>query len=93
MQPIKDYMVEDCGVDHAQYFPGRGVAYTAWDVVFVGAGDTPHAAAEDAIEQYAMSGYDTATIVNDLSEDSDLDDTAEDEDSELYHYAAVYIKV
>lgn len=52
---IVQYELEDCGLDHAQYFPGRGVSFTNWDYCFVGAGSNPHEAAEDAIDQCAMS--------------------------------------
>src|SRR5690349_22894904 len=47
---VTAFEFQDCGVDHAQYFPGVGVAYTDWDEVFLGCGDTAHEAADDATE-------------------------------------------
>lgn len=53
---VQDFEFHDLGVDHAQYFQGAGVAYTTWDEVFVGVGDTAREAASDARESLGM-GY------------------------------------
>lgn len=85
--------VRDYGVDHAQYFQGAGTAYTAFDVVFIGAGMSGHEAFEDALDQAASDSWDVSTIENDLSEDTTVPDTEEEgEDSELYHYVALYLR-
>lgn len=55
--------VEDCGIDHAQHFPGAG-AYGC-DDVFVGCGDNPSEAMEDALEQAADCDWDADAIERD----------------------------
>jgi hypothetical protein len=54
---VSEHQWEDIGIEHSQYFPGRGTAFTEWDDVFVGIGDTPEEAAEDALEYAAQCGY------------------------------------
>lgn len=53
---IAEWEVEDIGVEHSQYFQGRGTSFTHWDLVEVGIGETFNDALEDALEQLAMSG-------------------------------------
>jgi hypothetical protein len=59
-----DFEWEDIGIDNSQYFRGRGVAYTSWDVVYVGTGDNPAEAASDALDQVAYSWKITDEINN-----------------------------
>jgi hypothetical protein len=54
---VEEFEVEDLGIDHDQYFPGRGVS-KGFDAVFVGIGEDSHEALDDALEQAAMAGYD-----------------------------------
>lgn len=49
---VERFEFRDLGVDHAQYFQGAGVAYTDWDAVYVGVGDTAREAADGALEQF-----------------------------------------
>lgn len=106
VRTMKRYQIEDCGIDHAQYFPGRGVAYTDWSAAYVGAGNTPHEAAEDAIEQ-ASSEWDTARVRNTLRKRIDSRQLHADDCPasrrygaectcagyvELYCYAALYVR-
>lgn len=81
----KKYRVEDCGVEHPQYFSGRGVNLTEWEQVFVGAADTAHDAFEDALEQAALTGWDVSRVKNRLSDISQNDENT-------YHYVAFYVK-
>lgn len=74
---VADYKVEDIGVEHTQYFAGRGTAGTQWDAVFVGIGRSYNAAVEDALELAAASGYD----VEGFAEEAKNKDPRADEDA------------
>lgn len=90
---IGEYELEDIGIDHAQYFTGRGTAYTNWDYVFVGVGDNPAESIDDALDQAAMDGWNVEQIQpNWPTEPSASEGIGPDEDSELYYYSAVWIK-
>lgn len=54
---IGEFSLEDIGIDHSQYFGGRGTSYTDWDAVYVGVGDNPHESISDALEAAAMDGW------------------------------------
>jgi hypothetical protein len=54
---VVDFEVEDIGVEHVQYFQGRGVSGSKWDDVFIGVGNSYNEAAGDALDMAAMSGY------------------------------------
>lgn len=91
--PIKAYELEDCGADHSQYFPGRGVSFTKWDLCYVGAGNSPREAIEDALEQAATCGYDVSAVKG-LSRFSKHRPRSMPRDNdEWYCYAAIYIKI
>lgn len=60
---ITDYEIIDHGLQHSQYFPGCGVAFTRFSHVVTGIGETAFEAALDAIEQiHALGDYDTDGI-------------------------------
>jgi hypothetical protein len=85
-----EHEIVDLGLHHEQYFQGAGVAFTDWDIVFVGIGSTPHKAADDAIEQAALAnlkGFEC--IENTLSKESQIPD--DDLSYELWHYVALYM--
>ena len=89
------YNIEDLGVDHSTYFQGVGVAFTDWDVVFTGIGNTPHQAAEDAIEQACMAGwYDAEHIINLCSSKSEIPerDVGDEYSDGCHHYVALWVK-
>lgn len=48
---VETFEFQDLGIDSPSYFQGAGNAFTDWDDVFVGVGDTARDAAEDASEQ------------------------------------------
>lgn len=52
---VESFEFRDLGIDHSQYFQGAGVAFTDWDDVFVGVGDTAKEAGDDAMESLATS--------------------------------------
>ena len=55
MAKIKAFRIYDLGVDHEQYFPGRGVAGSEWTGVAVGVGDSANEAGDDALEYLAQA--------------------------------------
>lgn len=67
---VAAFELSDLGVDHAQYFQGAGVAFTDWDEVFVGVGDTAREAAADAVENAATHGW---NVPSELENDMDYD--------------------
>lgn len=48
---VVDYEIWNHGVDHSQYFQGKGTSYTKWDEVYTGIGRSEKEALEDALEQ------------------------------------------
>ena len=92
-----DYSIDDMGVDHPQYFQGAGTAFTNWEECFVGVGNTPYEALEEALDNAACNEWDVETIPNNLSDESDISEPEENEDegeepSELQHYVALYLR-
>ena len=59
MKQVTDYELIDHGIDGSQYFQGCGAAYTKFDNVATGAGDTFAEALDDALEQMAWSDVET----------------------------------
>ncbi len=56
---IGEFQLIDHGIDHSQYFPGCGVAFTSFENVVTGIGDNPAEAIDDCLEQIAQCGFDT----------------------------------
>ena len=54
---IAAYKLEDIGIEHQQYFDGRSTAHTDWDEVYVGVGDNPAEAIDDALDNAAQDGW------------------------------------
>lgn len=54
---VRAFELEDHGTDHAQYFPGAGIALTDFEDIGTGVGNTPAEALEDALEVLSMSGW------------------------------------
>jgi len=55
--------------DHSQYWQGAGLAYTEFDDIATGIGESEKVAVIDACEQLAVQGWDTSTL--DISEAND----------------------
>ena len=87
-QRVARYEIIDHGIDHAQYYPGCGTAYTGLDDAYTGAGDNPYDALEDALDCAAMDGWDVSAIPNDLPDHPAL--TADDNE-ECYYYVAIRV--
>ena len=61
MKTIKDYELEDIGIDHCQYFAGASLE--DFDAVYIGIGDTPNEAMDDACANAATDGWDVTPIL------------------------------
>jgi hypothetical protein len=55
MNKVKNFQVDDLGVENCQYFQGYGVAFTPYTNCAVGIGDNPAEALDDCLEQIATS--------------------------------------
>ena len=62
MKKVKEYQVIDHGFDAEQYFQGCGTAYTDFEDVATGTGETAREAFDDALEGLAQSDWDVSTI-------------------------------
>jgi hypothetical protein len=77
MKTIREYSIEVYGLDMPSYFPGAGLAFTKYDDIATGIGDSEQEAAEDALEQLAQGDWDTESNAELLAEVKTLDDTDE----------------
>lgn len=102
---IKDLECADLGTDHAQYFPGVGVAFTSFDTVYLGVGESYADALNDAAAQLWCAEESTDTLSDLLSDEIANSDTTEDahadcehdesegaEPCEWNHYAAIFVR-
>jgi len=55
-KPIRDFEIEEHGLEYPSYFRGAGIACTEWKDCATGIGATPAEALEDALESLAQSG-------------------------------------
>jgi len=87
---VAEWHTEDHGVENNQYFQGCGTSFSRWDDVGVGAGGSVREAYNDAVEQLAMSGWDTFEMPSGkgLSDKHDIPEEWEDS----YHYVCVYVR-
>ncbi len=97
--PIAEHKFEDIGIEHPDYFQGRGVMGTEFDMVFVGIGDSLKEAADDALDQAAGTGYELTESINAEAEGlsaevpADLAPSEDENDpNQLYYHAAFYVK-
>jgi hypothetical protein len=103
MSTITEIGIEFCGVDHAQYFPGRGTVCSRWDKVYLGMGSTDREALGDAVDQLYqdeddqhISGQVSLALDQHEASASKVPDPAvadQGDDGELYHYVAVYVRL
>ena len=87
MRTIADYEIVNHGVDNSQYFQGCGTAFTDYDDVYTGIGSSAAEALDDALEQAAMSDWETETVTDKLSTRITIPDDAED----CYHYVSIRV--
>lgn len=62
MKKITDYSVIDHGVENSQYFQGCGVAFTKFEDVSTGIGDTYDQALDNALDSLAQNDWDVEGI-------------------------------
>ena len=105
---VREYRVEDIGLEHSQFFQGRGVSPEhRWDDVAVGIGNSPAEALDDALESLAQAGWDFANgepdPADEFGEDAEKDfigamqdedgwDDHDRENCEVWYHVAVYVK-
>lgn len=78
---VTNYEFIDHGLQHSDYFQGCGVALTNYNYCFTGTGDTPEAAAHDALDQ-ACHDYHWDVVIFDEAE-------ADASDNFSYDHAAL----
>jgi len=67
----KEYKLQSVGLQHSQYYQGAGVLpEQTWQAVFVGWGESPFSAGEDALEQALSAGWEVMEVENLLSSTS-----------------------
>lgn len=87
---VTEHRFEDVGVENSQDFQGAGTAFTKWEDAFVGIGDSPWEAAEDALENAAHT-WDVDNIKNEMSKEITVTEE-ESENGEIYQYVVLYLK-
>lgn len=103
MKKVTKVQFIDHGIENFQFFQGCGVAYTEFENVATGIGDTYREALEDAAEQLAVMGYEGDLLSDEVldkeagdDEESVFDYIEEEEDffeeSELFYYASIRVK-
>ena len=102
MPTVDTYEIVDHGQDGESYFPGCGVAFTSFDTVFTGIGDTPGEALDDALEQAAIGGdcdftrEQSEAIAADWLNDKEWADKPLDTDAEgndeWHHYVSIRVR-
>ena len=102
---ISSYELIDHGIDSCQYFPGCGVAHTAFDAIATGCGSNPaeaiDSALDDLAEDYELDGF-LELILRDNgwkslptepnAHDDCPDDANEHVECELYYYVSIRVK-
>ncbi len=63
----------DFGIDHAQYFPGCGVAFSRFDHVALGVGQNFAEAFNDCLEQIASDGFDVEDLAKRAAKENGFD--------------------
>lgn len=95
---ITEYDIITHGVAWPDYFPGCGLAWTHYDDVATGIGNSEREAAEDALEQLAQASWATdsnpglAAEVNALSEVDEIIDEDNDGEDQPYVYVSIRVK-
>jgi hypothetical protein len=101
MKKVTEYQIVDHGFESPDYFQGCGTAYTEFDDVATGCGDTAKAAFDDALENLAQSDWDVSRIKNNIRSRMTVRGylrrlgglTKQDiEDSEMWYYVSVRVR-
>ena len=94
MKNVLSFEVINHGVENSQYFQGCGIAYTSFEDVATGIGDSPFEALEDALESLAQNDWDVSGIKNELSKESEIpvnEENEENESMDVFHYVSVRV--
>jgi hypothetical protein len=95
MKTVVEYSYVDHGEDGESYFPGCGVAWTDFDEVYTGQGDSALAAAHEALE-LASHDHEWGDVLMTLAEDEaeSFSGTAinTDGNDEWHYYVSIRIK-
>jgi hypothetical protein len=93
---VSDYQLIDHGIDHSQYFPGCGTAFTPYDHCVTGCGDNFAEALDDALEMMAQgtdAPDDIDAFEKEMLADEELTEwpsapsvSEEEQFNENYHY-------
>lgn len=100
MKRVAEYQIVDHGPDGESYFPGCGVAFTRFDEVFSGIGDTAGEALADALNQASescdLSSQHSAAIDNEWLEAEWANRPAarpgEEVGDEWHYYVSIRVK-
>jgi len=83
-------------VEHPQYYRGASVMHE-WDEVFVGVGETPYRAVEDALDQAAQNEWEVNEIINDYDDEATPcnecgEECLDNADCELLYHCELYVR-
>lgn len=95
---ITEYDIITHGIYCPDYFPGCGTAFTGWDDVATGIGNSERAAAADALDQLAQADWDVdgnpglVAEVNALSDHDEIIDEYNDGEDQPYVYVSIRVR-
>jgi hypothetical protein len=62
MQKVKEFQVDELGIENPQYFQGYGVSSSLYTDCAYGIGDNPREALDDCLEQIALQDIDVEDL-------------------------------
>ena len=91
---IAEFEIVSHGIDGEQYFQGCGVAFTAFDDVATGIGDTEQEALSDALELLAQNDWEISEELEEEVKTANSKDalTEEQAEGDMHHYVSVRVK-
>jgi hypothetical protein len=95
MKAIVEFEIVDHGIENEQYFQGCGIAFTEYDDVATGIGDTLEEAIDDALESLAQNDWDTEGMEARIKADNPRFGTPCTETEmyeECHYYASIRVK-
>lgn len=95
MKPITTFQLVDHGIDSSDYFQGCGIAFTEFTDIATGCGSNPKEAIDDALEQLAMSGWDTTTMDARILEHFEIAELPQKPEATIentYYYVSVRVR-
>ena len=93
MKTVGKYEIEST-IDHSQYWQGAGLAFSDFEDIGTGIGNTEAEGAEDALEILAQNDWDTDSIdVSEANTDTEACDGNDECGEECEHHWFVTIRV